>query len=550
MEAGRPHGIRPIAPCEARRIEAGIFNYGSDMTIADTPFHVMGLERLVEPQDADYIGKAALEEIRRKGVDRKLVGIEVAGDALPFELSRKCDALSGGRAGRDRHRPHLVAAAREEHRLRLGADRARRTRQRARDRRARRRHLAGARPRRSRSSTRRRTFPRAEPPAPSRHQEIVRDRPVAAHARRDRRRPQALPGRLAAARPRPTTTRRSTTFERDGWFRRDWVRRRARGGRRRASGTYFLATVDDEPLIVVRGRDDVLRAFYNVCRHRGTAVVEEPCGKAVRFQCPYHAWIYDLDGRLVRAKHTDDLDDFSFDAFGLAPVRLGDLAGLRVRQPRPRRRRRSRPGSATSCRTSGGSTSAALRVAPREIVYEVDANWKFIAENYSECYHCPGIHPQLNKLTPYDLGGDFEPDGPWQGGWMELVDDAETMALDGGHRARPAGDGRDHRRSTSGGSTTTSCGRRRSSRSTRTTCSSTGSSPPGPDHTRIVCQWLFEPDTIAAPGFDPSDAVGFWDLTNRQDWHVCELQQRGTPVAQLGRRAATRTRSRASTPST
>ena len=69
MEAGKPHDIRPIAPCEARRIEAGIFNYGSDMTINDNPFQVMGLERLVEPQDADYIGKAALEEIRVKGVE-------------------------------------------------------------------------------------------------------------------------------------------------------------------------------------------------------------------------------------------------------------------------------------------------------------------------------------------------------------------------------------------------------------------------------------------------------------------------------------------------
>jgi aminomethyltransferase len=98
MAAGAPHGIRPIAPCEARRIEAGIFNYGSDITIADTPFHVMGLERLVEPQEADYIGKAALEEIRATGVDRKLVGIEVDGDALPFELSRKCAAYHDGTA--------------------------------------------------------------------------------------------------------------------------------------------------------------------------------------------------------------------------------------------------------------------------------------------------------------------------------------------------------------------------------------------------------------------------------------------------------------------
>jgi aminomethyltransferase len=98
MEAGRPHDIRPIAPCEARRIEAGIFNYGSDMTIENNPFEVMGLERLVEPQEADYIGKAALERIRVEGVSRKLVGVEVAGDALPFELSEKRPALVDGEA--------------------------------------------------------------------------------------------------------------------------------------------------------------------------------------------------------------------------------------------------------------------------------------------------------------------------------------------------------------------------------------------------------------------------------------------------------------------
>jgi len=87
MAAGRPFGIRPIAPSEARRIEAGIFNCNSDFTLANNPFEVMGLERLVEPQDADYIGKAALEAIRQKGVARRLVGIEVAGESLPFEMT-------------------------------------------------------------------------------------------------------------------------------------------------------------------------------------------------------------------------------------------------------------------------------------------------------------------------------------------------------------------------------------------------------------------------------------------------------------------------------
>jgi glycine cleavage system aminomethyltransferase T len=96
-EAGEEFGIRPIAPCEARRIEAGIFNYGSDMTLTDTPWHVMGLERLVEEQSQDYIGKAALEELRITGVDRKLVGIELHGDELRAEMSEVWPAYHDGR---------------------------------------------------------------------------------------------------------------------------------------------------------------------------------------------------------------------------------------------------------------------------------------------------------------------------------------------------------------------------------------------------------------------------------------------------------------------
>jgi Rieske 2Fe-2S family protein len=313
-------------------------------------------------------------------------------------------------------------------------------------------------------------------------------------------------------------------FERREWFRRDWVTV-GREEDAAAPGTYFLATVDDEPLIVVRGRDEILRAFYNVCQHRGTAVVEEPCGKAVRFQCPYHAWIYDLDGTLIRAKHTEDLDDFSLATHGLSPVRLATWQGFVFLS--------LDPGAPPLLDWLGDLVAhlerfdfGRLRVAHTQ-TYEVESNWKFIGENYSECYHCPGIHPQLNKLTPYDLGGDYAPDGPWQGGWMELVEDAETMALDGGHRAgRPAMQG------------ITALDDRRIYYYLLwpTTFLSIHPDyllvhrlePAGTDHTRIVCQWLFEPDTIAAQGFDPSDAIAFWDLTNRQDWHVCELQHRGT----------------------
>jgi len=96
MRAGEPHDIRPIAPCEPRRLEAGIFNYGSDFTLDDTPLHVMGLERLVEDQEADYLGKSALEELRRTGVDRKLVGVRLDGEPLDAELSRPWPVVQDG----------------------------------------------------------------------------------------------------------------------------------------------------------------------------------------------------------------------------------------------------------------------------------------------------------------------------------------------------------------------------------------------------------------------------------------------------------------------
>ena len=96
MEAGAPHDIRPIAPCEARRIEAGIFNYRSDMTLDNNPFEVSGLERLVEEQGGDYVGKDALERIRAEGVTRKLVGLEIDGGPLDWEMTQFWPASSNG----------------------------------------------------------------------------------------------------------------------------------------------------------------------------------------------------------------------------------------------------------------------------------------------------------------------------------------------------------------------------------------------------------------------------------------------------------------------
>ena len=200
----------------------------------------------------------------------------------------------------------------------------------------------------------------------------------------------------------------------------------------------------------------------------------------------------------------------------------GDVARLRVRVPLPRdaatgrlaRRPAAplRPSTSDDCGRPMRSPTRSRRTgssSPRTTASATTA----------------GIHPQLNKLTPYDLGGDFAPTGPRRGGWMELVESAETMALEGSHRnGRPPLLG------------ITPVDERRIYyylirpmtflSSTRTTCcpSAEPAGPATPGRLPVAVRAIDDRLT----DFDPSDAIAFWDLTNRQDWHVCELQQRGT----------------------
>lgn len=312
-------------------------------------------------------------------------------------------------------------------------------------------------------------------------------------------------------------------YEREAWFAAGWVcvgrEEDALGG-----GAYFLAQVAGESLIVVRGEDGELRGFYNLCRHRGATLVEEPCGALVRFQCPYHAWVYDLQGNLRPPRHTELLENFRPAEWGLVPVRLATWQGfvfadLSAEAPPLRGWLEDLPPLFDRFDLGG------LRRA-RRIEYDVAANWKAIVENYEECYHCPGVHPQLNRITPYNLGERVTGRGPWLGSWMEVVGEYETLSLDGAAHGRPpiAGMGAEDAK--------------------RVSyfvvwpnllislhpdyLMSHWVWPVEPGRTRVVCEWFFDPQTMARPDFDPEDAVGFWDLTNRQDWHVCELQQAGT----------------------
>jgi Rieske 2Fe-2S family protein len=286
--------------------------------------------------------------------------------------------------------------------------------------------------------------------------------------------------------------------------------------------TQRAVVVGDVSALLVRS-DEGVRMFANTCRHRGHELLADGDASQRRsILCPYHAWSYDLDGALIAAPGFRDVDSFAASDHGLVelPVQvwhgwvfghalhpvgdprvppfeehLGDLAGI-VAPYAPER----------------------LVVADRH-TYEVAANWKVVAENYHECYHCPLIHPELCQVSPPDSGDNYALPGGWVGGAMVLRDGMQTMSLTGELAATPL-PGVDPERV----------------EYLHLLPNLLVSAHPDyvmthrlvpltPDRTWIECSWLVLP----VAGADPAApaAVEFWDLTNRQDWAACESVQRG-----------------------
>jgi Rieske 2Fe-2S family protein len=312
-------------------------------------------------------------------------------------------------------------------------------------------------------------------------------------------------------------------WEREAIFAQDWLYA-GRADQAAGPGDYFLTAVNGQNLVIVRGDDNVLRAFHNVCRHRGATIVQEPCGQLVRFQCPYHAWVYDLQGKLRAPRYTSTLEEFDPAGFGLYPVQLETWQGMVFVSLSPEPVSFAHylgdlPGHFSRYQLDE------LRLA-RRLEYDVAANWKIVAENFSECYHCPGVHPLLNHLTPYNLGENLPGDGLWSGAWMILTGGSESMSIDGKLHQRPLLPG------------TRPEDRERvyyawvwpsMLLTVQPECMVIHQVVPvNAERSLITCDLFFHPEAIAAPGFDPSGPAEFWDLTNREDWHVCELQQRGT----------------------
>ncbi|MDT5077926.1 MAG: glycine betaine catabolism [Mycobacterium sp.] len=290
-------------------------------------------------------------------------------------------------------------------------------------------------------------------------------------------------------------------------------------------------------VLLVRGDDDGsesggVRAFANTCRHRGHELLA--CGASAKRRnivCPYHAWSYRLDGRLRNAPGFSEVDGFSPEEFGLAPLRLTNWHGWLFVDP---------SGCDVEFRAHvAGMEDVIAPYRPEDLTvvarhsYELATNWKVIAENYQECYHCSSIHPELSRISPPTSGENLQTDGAWIGGWMSMIDEAETMSLTGA----------------SGGVAIAGL----SEHELRTVMYVVGypnllvslhpdyvmthlMTPLAADRTHVECAWAFPSEVAASPDFDPSYAVDFWDLTNRQDWAACESVQRGlsSPHARPG----------------
>ena len=162
-------------------------------------------------------------------------------------------------------------------------------------------------------------------------------------------------------------------------------------------GSMFPTHVGGLPLVVVLDNDEELRAFLNVCRHRGTVLVNEPQRRGT-IQCPYHAWTYGLDGSLRAAPRSKEEPDFDMDCLGLVPARWA--RGVRsCSRTRTWTHRHSTSRWATSRRWSPRTASTWTRSASTTgAPYEIKANWKIAIENYLECYHCQLNHPGFVKL--------------------------------------------------------------------------------------------------------------------------------------------------------
>ena len=318
-------------------------------------------------------------------------------------------------------------------------------------------------------------------------------------------------------------------------FSREWFC----GGREEhlpSAGASLVLDLLGESILVVRTKQNELKAHYNVCRHRGARLCSSRDEKwdvklsggvtsANTIRCPYHRWTYSLDGDLLSAPFVRTSEGFCTGDFSLYPVGLETWGGFFFLNLSPEVAAAEARNLASQLgpipRRLQNYPLSELRTA-KEITYDVQANWKIIAENYNECYHCGPVHPELCEIVPdfKRAGGgslDWDNGVPHREGAFTFTHSGTTIrkpfpALSEEEKIRHKGE-----------LVYPNC-------LLSVSCDHATAFllwPQAPDRTRVLCSFLFHPEEIAKASFDPSDAVEFWDLVNRQDWAICERVQQG-----------------------
>jgi Rieske 2Fe-2S family protein len=291
-------------------------------------------------------------------------------------------------------------------------------------------------------------------------------------------------------------------------------------------GRVAVLDVVGESVIVMSDDDRQLHAAYNVCRHRGSQLYPVEAGRgpircaAGALRCPYHSWTYSLSGELLRAPHTEGL---AAEEFRLHPVGVDVWAGFVFVHLTP-----DRPGGMTVLAQQ--LAAAGDRLARYDIdrlatgltlTYDVAANYKVLAENYNECYHCGPVHPELSRLVPAFAGGGTGLD--WAAG-IPHRDGAWTFTMTGTTTRAPLPRLDEDERTRHKGELVYP--------NLMLSCSADHVAafvlwPQAVNRTRVECHLLFAESEVRSEGFDPGDAAELWDLVNRQDWAICESVQRG-----------------------
>lgn len=297
-------------------------------------------------------------------------------------------------------------------------------------------------------------------------------------------------------------------------------------------GDHLVCDILGDSILVTRTRDGSLSAYANLCRHRGSqlsAAAGKPTQTVIgpsgtfrgSIQCPYHAWTYSFDGRLRVAPFLEEGDGLNKESLPLHHVGIRSWGGFLWLHLQPE----SASPLESQFQESEGYLAnyplSDLRTSAR-IVYEVGSNWKAIVENFNECYHCGPVHPELSELVPaFKKRGGSELD--WESG-IPHREGAWTFTQTGTTTRAPFPGLTDEEKTRHKGQLIYP--NLMLSLSADHVAAFT-LWPRAADSTTVVCDFLFHEGEIDKTGFDPSDAVDFWDLINRQDWEVCEGVQRG-----------------------